>query len=181
MQKKVSKKKKKRNLVFGINQVWKSFKYKSIWLIIILDTNVISMENYFNIKKWFLFYNVILKCLDKWINIFKKLCYIINIFSSIHSSRTIIFFSLASIILRHPVYYIYKYVCEVMLRKIQSVRFYIEKFLDNSTLSRTLENHSNYFNELLVYMYVRLLIRNLLLKKETNFYINTNKYSIPIF
>lgn len=68
-----------------------------------------------------------------------------------------------------------------MLRKIQSVRFYIEKFLDNSTLSRTLENHSNYFNELLVYMYVRLLIRNLSLKKETNFYINTNKYSIPIF
>lgn len=110
--KKISKKKKKkRNLVFGINQVWKSFKYKSIWLIIILDTNVISMENYFNIKKWFLFYNVILKCLDKWINIFKKLCYIINIFSSIHSSRTIIFFSLASIILRHPVYYIYINTC----------------------------------------------------------------------
>lgn len=135
--KKVSKKKKKkRNLVFGINQVWKSFKYKSIWLIIILDTNVISMENYFNIKKWFLFYNVILKCLNKWINIFKKIM-LYHKYFFFHSFFTYDYLLFACInYSKTPcVLYIYKYVCEVMLRKIQSVRFYIEKFLDNSTLS----------------------------------------------
>lgn len=49
-------------------------------------------------------------------------------------STIILPFLLAPLIPRHPVYC--TYTCEVMPCKIQSVRFDIEKFLDNATLFR---------------------------------------------